>query len=243
MDDMMLQDLAMQVGTALAQQELMLVTAESCTGGWLGQVITSVAGSSGWYERGFITYATASKQEMLAVSNATLEQYGSVSEQQKCECLPHQALGCKEQHQQESGDLIPDDTAVIGIPQCPACHSASPDTDTKRGNKKQEKTEGIENIFEYPEQGERDQGTGCAGCHGTQSGPAGEGDEMCRAAANECLVRYRPFDPGGRQERKSLSSGFIPLVDRRCGRGFPLGRVAVRRIIAPVVRLGNGHSL
>jgi nicotinamide-nucleotide amidase len=81
MDDMMLQDLAMQVGTALAQQELMLVTAESCTGGWLGQVITSVAGSSGWYERGFITYATASKQEMLGVSNATLEQYGSVSEQ------------------------------------------------------------------------------------------------------------------------------------------------------------------
>ena len=40
MDDMMLQDLAMQVGTALAQQELMLVTAESCTGGWLGQVVT-----------------------------------------------------------------------------------------------------------------------------------------------------------------------------------------------------------
>jgi nicotinamide-nucleotide amidase len=81
MDDMILQDLAMQAGTALAQQELMLATAESCTGGWLGQVITSVAGSSSWYERGFITYATVSKQEMLGVSNATLEQHGSVSEQ------------------------------------------------------------------------------------------------------------------------------------------------------------------
>ncbi|SFO27856.1 CinA family protein [Nitrosospira briensis] len=81
MDDMVLQDLARQAGTALSQQELMLATAESCTGGWLGQTITSIAGSSAWYERGFITYAAISKHEMLGVSNATLEQYGAVSEQ------------------------------------------------------------------------------------------------------------------------------------------------------------------
>lgn len=81
MDDMMLQDLARQAGTALAQQELMLATAESCTGGWLGQVITSIPGSSAWYERGFITYAAIAKHEMLGVSNATLKQYGAVSEQ------------------------------------------------------------------------------------------------------------------------------------------------------------------
>ena len=81
MDDLVLQDFAMQAGTALSRQELMLVTAESCTGGWLGQTITSIAGSSGWFDRGFVTYTDISKQEMLGVSNATLERYGAVSEQ------------------------------------------------------------------------------------------------------------------------------------------------------------------
>ena len=81
MDDLMLQDLAIKVSVALAQQGLLLATAESCTGGWLGQTITSISGSSSWYDRGFITYATASKHEMLGVSTSTLEQYGAVSEQ------------------------------------------------------------------------------------------------------------------------------------------------------------------
>ncbi len=81
MDDLVLQDFAMQAGTALSRQELMLVTAESCTGGWLGQTITSIAGSSGWFDRGFVSYTDISKQEMLGVSNATLERYGAVSEQ------------------------------------------------------------------------------------------------------------------------------------------------------------------
>ncbi|MBA4143439.1 MAG: CinA family protein [Nitrosospira sp.] len=81
MDDLALQDLARKAGAALAEQGLMLATAESCTGGWLGQMLTSIAGSSGWYERGFITYATTSKHEMLGVSTATLEEFGAVSEQ------------------------------------------------------------------------------------------------------------------------------------------------------------------
>lgn len=81
MDDMTLEDLARDVGSALAQQGLMLASAESCTGGWLGQTITSIAGSSVWYERGFITYAVISKREMLGVSSTTLEQYGAVSEE------------------------------------------------------------------------------------------------------------------------------------------------------------------
>ena len=59
----------------------MLVTAESCTGGWLGQTVTAVAGSSAWYERGFITYGNVSKCEMLDVRQATLDQYGAVSAQ------------------------------------------------------------------------------------------------------------------------------------------------------------------
>lgn len=59
----------------------MLVSTESCTGGWLGQVVTTIAGSSAWYERGFITYSNCSKQEMLGVYDTTLTQYGAVSEQ------------------------------------------------------------------------------------------------------------------------------------------------------------------
>ena len=63
------------------QRGLKLVTAESCTGGWLGQAVTAVAGSSAWYERGFITYSNLSKCEMLGVQQATLDQYGAVSAQ------------------------------------------------------------------------------------------------------------------------------------------------------------------
>jgi nicotinamide-nucleotide amidase len=81
MDDLTLQDLAITVGSSLAQRGLMLASAESCTGGWVGQAITSIAGSSAWYERGFITYTDISKREMLGVSGVTLEQYGAVSEE------------------------------------------------------------------------------------------------------------------------------------------------------------------
>jgi nicotinamide-nucleotide amidase len=81
MDDLLLQDLAAQAGRLLSEQGLMLVTAESCTGGLLGDRVTSIAGSSGWYDRGFITYSVISKQEMLGVSQATLDEHGAVSEQ------------------------------------------------------------------------------------------------------------------------------------------------------------------
>ena len=59
----------------------MLVTAESCTGGWVGQAVTAVPGSSAWYERGYITYSNTAKREMLGVQQATLDQYGAVSSQ------------------------------------------------------------------------------------------------------------------------------------------------------------------
>lgn len=74
-------DLAVKAGERLLRCGLLLVTAESCTGGWLGQAVTAVAGSSAWYERGFITYSNASKCEMLGVQQATLDQYGAVSAQ------------------------------------------------------------------------------------------------------------------------------------------------------------------
>lgn len=73
--------LAEQVGAALKSRALMLVTAESCTGGWVGEAVTMVPGSSDWYERGFITYTYISKREMLGVKLETLEQHGAVSEQ------------------------------------------------------------------------------------------------------------------------------------------------------------------
>jgi len=58
----------------------MLVTAESCTGGWVAQAVTSVAGSSDWFERGYVTYSNAAKREELGVSKRTLLRHGAVSE-------------------------------------------------------------------------------------------------------------------------------------------------------------------
>lgn len=76
-----LNQLAVQVGAALKARGLMLASAESCTGGWVGEAVTSVPGSSHWYDRGFITYTNEAKQEMLSVSAQTLAEYGAVSEQ------------------------------------------------------------------------------------------------------------------------------------------------------------------
>ena len=71
---------AIQLGGALKSHGLMLATAESCTGGGVAQAVTDVAGSSAWFERGFVTYSNLAKQQMLGVSEATLKQYGAVSE-------------------------------------------------------------------------------------------------------------------------------------------------------------------
>jgi len=76
-----LHQLATVLGDKLRARGWMLATAESCTGGWVGQLLTSLAGSSQWYERGFITYANAAKVEMLGVPQATLDAHGAVSEE------------------------------------------------------------------------------------------------------------------------------------------------------------------
>jgi len=59
----------------------MLVTAESCTGGWVAQAVTSVAGASDWFERGYVTYSNAAKREELGVTKKTLARHGAVSEE------------------------------------------------------------------------------------------------------------------------------------------------------------------
>jgi len=75
-----LYQLAAEVGSALKARGLALATAESCTGGWIGEAVTAVPGSSEWYERGFITYTNVAKHEMLGVPILTLEKFGAVSE-------------------------------------------------------------------------------------------------------------------------------------------------------------------
>jgi len=81
MPDPVLYRLAEQVGAELKRRKLMLVTAESCTGGWIAEAITMVPGSSEWFERGFVTYTYISKREMLGVQDRTLEKHGAVSEE------------------------------------------------------------------------------------------------------------------------------------------------------------------
>ena len=76
-----LNTLAGRVGTALKSSGTMLATAESCTGGWVAEVVTSVSGSSEWFDRGFVTYSNEAKQEMLGVTAATLDRFGAVSEE------------------------------------------------------------------------------------------------------------------------------------------------------------------
>lgn len=77
--DQNLYELAAQVGIALRTRNLILATAESCTGGWIGKVITDVPGSSGWFDRGFITYSNVAKTDLLGVNAAILNKYGAVS--------------------------------------------------------------------------------------------------------------------------------------------------------------------
>lgn len=78
--DSELEALSRRVGEALLAAGDVLVTAESCTGGWIGEVVTMVSGSSRWYDRGYITYSNAAKQSVLGVSAETLAKHGAVSE-------------------------------------------------------------------------------------------------------------------------------------------------------------------
>lgn len=71
---------AEHLGRALSARGWMLAAAESCTGGWVGQAVTMVPGSSKWFDRGFVTYTNDAKQAMLGVRAQTLSRHGAVSE-------------------------------------------------------------------------------------------------------------------------------------------------------------------
>ena len=69
------------VAQLLLSRGLRLAVAESCTGGWVAMALTAIPGSSEWFDRGYVTYSNSAKQQVLGVSEATLQRYGAVSEQ------------------------------------------------------------------------------------------------------------------------------------------------------------------
>ena len=73
--------LSVELGAILKARNLKLALAESCTGGMVAEVITRVAGSSAWFDRGFVTYSNQAKIDMLGVLPETLEKFGAVSEE------------------------------------------------------------------------------------------------------------------------------------------------------------------
>lgn len=79
--DLELHELAEQVGEVLKQKRWLLATAESVTGGGISQAITDIAGSSEWFDCGFVTYSNSSKTEFLDVPAALIAQFGAVSEE------------------------------------------------------------------------------------------------------------------------------------------------------------------
>ena len=95
--DPQLDTLPRLVGEHLAARGWRLATAESCTGGWVAEVVTATAGSSGWFDSGFITYSNDAKCTLLGVSPMTLARHGAVSEA----TLAAMAEGCLERSEAE----------------------------------------------------------------------------------------------------------------------------------------------
>jgi nicotinamide-nucleotide amidase len=73
--------LAARLGELALRRQVMLATAESCTGGLVAGAITDIAGSSGWFERGFVTYSNRAKIEQLSVDPEIIARHGAVSEE------------------------------------------------------------------------------------------------------------------------------------------------------------------
>ena len=80
-DDNLLTARVAELAEVLAARGLKISTAESCTGGWLAKMLTDRAGSSAWFEFGFVTYGNNAKEKLLGVREATLKQHGAVSQQ------------------------------------------------------------------------------------------------------------------------------------------------------------------
>lgn len=70
-----------ELADKLTRRRQMMATAESCTGGWIAKCCTDINGSSGWFDRGFVTYSNQAKMDMINVSQQALDDYGAVSAQ------------------------------------------------------------------------------------------------------------------------------------------------------------------
>ena len=88
-DDNALDELARQVGEHLRERHESLVTAESCTGGWIAKTVTGISGSSDWFDCGMVAYSYEAKQALLGVHPQTLETHGAVSR----ECVVEMVSG------------------------------------------------------------------------------------------------------------------------------------------------------
>ncbi|MGH1376924.1 MAG: CinA family protein [Alphaproteobacteria bacterium] len=102
-----MQQLVEQLSTALREKDLVLATAESCTGGMMSAAMTSIAGSSSVFDRGFVTYSNPAKHEILGISQNILNYYGAVSAQ----CADAMALGALEH---SNADISVSVTGIAG---------------------------------------------------------------------------------------------------------------------------------
>lgn len=80
MSEKQLRQLSIAIGDKLKARGAWVTCAESCTGGWVAKALTDIAGSSAYFDRGFVTYSNAAKHDLLGVSETTLANYGAVSE-------------------------------------------------------------------------------------------------------------------------------------------------------------------
>lgn len=80
-DEKQLEILSIQIGQKLKEQGKTVTAAESCTGGWIAKVLTDIAGSSDYFQRGFVTYSNEAKHQMIGVKDESLQQFGAVSQQ------------------------------------------------------------------------------------------------------------------------------------------------------------------
>jgi nicotinamide-nucleotide amidase len=85
--DTHLNALAREVAAIVIAQKLMVVTAESCTGGWIAKTLTDLPGSSAWFDTGVVTYSYQAKEALLGVNPRTLERTGAVSEETALEMV------------------------------------------------------------------------------------------------------------------------------------------------------------
>ena len=77
--------LAEQLAQRLVAKKLIMATAESCTGGWIAQFLTALAGSSVWFDTGFVTYSNEAKINILNINVTLLNNFGAVSKEIVCE--------------------------------------------------------------------------------------------------------------------------------------------------------------